>query len=232
MPTAECIPLTEPTLGHIWQIKDPIRQQAERRRAEATTHLLQPHREDAILDVGCGEGYQLSFVIKHSKQAIGIDTSKNALAEAKKRVGKAEFVCASAERIPFRPHLFGKVICLEVLEHLRSPQKCIDEINFVLKNKGILVVSVPYKETITMIECTHCGKLTPLYGHLHSFNERQMAVLLQKYIVLRLEPMGTVLAFYVWFRLFSRRLWGILDYLSMHLLGLKPAWLISKAQKP
>ena len=35
-----------------------------------------------------------------------------------------------------------------------------------------VIVTVPYRENIVQSVCIHCGKLTPLYGHLHVFTEK------------------------------------------------------------
>jgi hypothetical protein len=37
---------------------------------------------------------------------------------------------------------------------------------------------VPYKEKITYTRCIHCGKLTPLWGHIQSFDENKLKKLL------------------------------------------------------
>ena len=67
----------------------------------------------------------------------------------------------------------------EILEHLPNEaiNKGIAEVNRVLKSGGTLIVSVPYKEKITYTRCIYCGKLTPLYGHIQSFDENKLASL-------------------------------------------------------
>jgi len=219
--------------GKIWEIKNPILLHGEQRRAEITLSLLQPQRDDVILDVGCGDGYQISYLIKHSSQIIGLDISPHKLIEGKRRMRKADFICASSENLPFRPQVFNRVMCLELLEHLKDPLKTIREIDLVLKNGGIVIISVPYKERIVMMQCIHCGKLTPLYGHLHSFDEERVSSLLpKKYIILRREYICTIVASYPLFGFLPLSLWKIVDTFSRLLPGIKPTWFISKVQKP
>jgi ubiquinone/menaquinone biosynthesis C-methylase UbiE len=66
------------------------------------------------------------------------------------------------------------------LEHLPNAaiNKGIAEVNRVLKSGGTLIVSVPYKEKITYTRCIHYGKLTPLWGHIQSFDENKLKKLL------------------------------------------------------
>ena len=216
----------------ILELVDRVQLHGERRRAEVTSSLLQPHRSDLILDVGCGDGYQMFFIAKHVQHAIGIDTSFYKLKEAKMRVKEADFIRATVQKLPFQPAAFNKVLCLELLEHVEDPSKALNEIDLVLKKGGTLIVSVPYRERIRMIQCVHCGKLTPLWGHLHSFDEEKLSSLLPRnYSVLRREYIGTPVSSYLVFSHCPTRLWKIIDNLSRLLLGFKPYWFINKVQK-
>lgn len=216
----------------IWKIKDPIRLQGERRRAEITAHILKPKRNDQILDVGCGEGYPISYIAKHSARIVGLDISTERLKYAKKNVKDVDFVCASSERLPFKPQIFDKVTCLELLEHLNDPRKTIAEIEFVLNKGGILIVSVPYKQRIVATQCIYCGKLTPLWGHIQSFDEQKLASLLPDN--LRVEKFvytGTVVSAYPLFSFLPTRLWKLIDDSSKVLPAVKASWFLTKIEK-
>lgn len=216
----------------LWKAEDLTQKHAQCRRAEATVFILQPSSQDSILDVGCGEGYQLSLVVSRSKQAVGLDTASDKLREGKRRLKKAEFIQASSEKLPFRPEVFDKVMCLELFEHLKDSTVTVDQINIVLRSEGILVASVPYKERIFMTRCIHCGQLTPHYGHIHSFDERKIARLLKNYRILHIQTLGTALSAHTLFSAFPRRIWGTLDNVLKNFPGVRPAWLIIKVRKP
>lgn len=215
----------------IWEITNPILRVAQKRRAEVTDRLLQTYKYDRILDVGCGDGYQISYVADIPLQIVGIDISKPKLKKAKRSVQKADLICASALKLPFRPGIYNKVLCLELLEHLRSPLEATSEIDRVLKKKGILIISVPYKEQIISVQCVHCGKSTPHWGHLHSFDERKISsVLLPNYHLVKSKVICTPISSYS--ALFLRkRLWEFVDILSRLLPNMKPYWILSKFQK-
>jgi len=84
-----------------------------------------------VLDVGCGsKPYQLIFQNK-VKTYVGIDLD-----------GNPDFF-ASALYLPFKSQTFDTVLCTEVLEHVPEPSIVIKEIERVLKNKGILILSCP-----------------------------------------------------------------------------------------
>lgn len=118
-----------------------------------------------ILDAGCGDGIHLKELSRIGN-VFGIDLSTERL----KRAG-GNVVCADVYFIPFRDKTFEAVYSSEVLEHLEDPQRAVKEMERVLKNKGIVVISVPYREKIEKVVCTHCKKSFYLHGHLNSFDE-------------------------------------------------------------
>jgi SAM-dependent methyltransferase len=73
---------------------------------------------------------------------VGLDADRDALAEAAK-LG-IETVWADAEEpLPFEDASFDVVVAAELLEHLREPQRLVDEAARVLRPGGILAGSVP-----------------------------------------------------------------------------------------
>lgn len=218
--------------GMIWELENPISKHAERRRAEVTVYLLQPQRNDLILDVGCGDGYQMSYFVGRAQRIVGIDRSLVKLKEARKKVRSMDLICASSEKLPFQQEIFSKVTCLELLEHLNNPVETLEEIERVIKDVGKLVVSVPYRQRIVYTRCIHCGKPTPLWGHLHSFDEQKIASILPaNFTILRQVRICNPIASYPIFSFLPTRVWKLVDDVSSLLPGIKPCWLISKIKK-
>jgi hypothetical protein len=80
------------------------------------------------------------------------------------------------------------VCILEVLEHLPAQlqEQGLDEADRALRANGVLLISTPYKEQISYTPCVHCEKLTPLWGHLHTLDEKIVGSLLpQNYKLLK-----------------------------------------------
>ena len=163
---------------NIWELKGSqlIKQI---RRAEVVKQILKHSKAKQILDIGCAEGFITNYLSQLQAQVIGIDIDQS-LKIAKNKVKNADFIQASITHLPFKDGTFEAATLLEILEHLPNAviNKGIAEVNRVLKSGGTLIVSVPYKEKITYTRCIHCGKLTPLYGHLQSFDENKIASLL------------------------------------------------------
>ena len=53
-------------------------------------------------------------------------------------------IVANAEKIPIGSDLVDTVLCIETLEHVRYPNKVIDEIYRILKGGGVCILSTPF----------------------------------------------------------------------------------------
>ena len=69
-----------------------------------------------ILDVGCGEGYYSAGLASSMEaELLGLDISKEAVRYAAGRYKKAQWICASAARLPVKDQSFGLVTSLFAL---------------------------------------------------------------------------------------------------------------------
>lgn len=85
-----------------------------------------------LLDIGCGDK-PLRCLFPKFRNYVGIDLSIEC---------KPDLV-SSAYRIPVRDTIADAILCTEVLEHTREPQKVVAELFRLLKPGGKLLVSVP-----------------------------------------------------------------------------------------
>lgn len=118
--------------------------------------------ETLFLEVGCGLG-RITFESAKlgAKKSTGIDISKKFIAECKKiSAGERKnistfslpatlnktvsFLVADAQKLPFSEGTFDVVVCLNVIDRLPQPLKCLESIQKVLKKDGILVIADPY----------------------------------------------------------------------------------------
>lgn len=169
----------------IWSL-DETSKRSQRRRAQTTISLLKPLPTDLILDIGCSEGFITSNLLS-ANFIVGFDSCRDSLLIAAKhlRQSNVSFVLGDAAFLPFKDAFFDKITLLEVLEHMPAARQRIvgGEADRVLKPKGTIVISVPYKETIIQTRCVHCGELTPLWGHLEPMDEQKVIFALpQNYV--------------------------------------------------
>ena len=98
------------------------------------------------LDMGCGIGNITLPLASLGYRMTGIDISPKNINTAKSRkitVDNPFFLVGDAENFSLEKENLDFVICSEVLEHLHSPHKALNLINKILKNKGLLIVTVP-----------------------------------------------------------------------------------------
>jgi len=82
-----------------------------------------------VLDVGCGKKpYKALF--PNAFFYVGIDIS-SILADVK---GVGEYM-------PFRNKIFDTIICTQMLEHVENPIKVLEELNRVMTDNGVLILS-------------------------------------------------------------------------------------------
>lgn len=109
--------------------------------------------KDIVLDLGCANGQHTLKAAKYVKKIIGVDVNKEELSKAKReanrqKIKNAHFFAASAEeKLKFKDQTFDKVLFLDVLEHLRNRDLALSEVFRVLKERGLLLLAVPNKNT-------------------------------------------------------------------------------------
>lgn len=108
---------------------------------------------DLLLDVGCGTGAIIVDLAKAERTCFGIDPLYEiSLLKARSNAAKSEVGVALArsfsEHLPFRARVFDMVILLSTLQHVADQDKTLQEIKRVLKERGILLISVPMSNNL------------------------------------------------------------------------------------
>jgi ubiquinone/menaquinone biosynthesis C-methylase UbiE len=95
------------------------------------------HRDEKVLEIGCGTGCDLLQFVKHGAIASGIDITEEHLRLARQRLaGKTDIRLADARNIPFPDNSFDYVYSHGVLHHSDEPEKIVWEIMRVLRPGG------------------------------------------------------------------------------------------------
>jgi len=139
--------------GTLFESKNPLLRFIEKRRLKKIIQVSHLNENDTVLDLGCGEGFLISFLPK-LKRIVGIDISKIVLKRAKKILkdkSNVQLIWGDAQKLNMADEIFDKIICSETLEHLPYPQKVMKEIHRLLKRNGLAIISVPDEKRIQFI---------------------------------------------------------------------------------
>jgi 2-polyprenyl-6-hydroxyphenyl methylase/3-demethylubiquinone-9 3-methyltransferase len=103
-------------------------------------------QDKRVLDVGCGGGILTESLAKAGAQCSGIDMAPNVIKIAKLHAIESELsidyeVCAVEEYAQKRTGQFDVITCMEMLEHVPSPQSIVSACHQLLKPNGVVFFS-------------------------------------------------------------------------------------------
>jgi SAM-dependent methyltransferase len=161
--------------------------------------LVEAAHPRSILDVGCGEGFTIDYLLRANGQLHlrGVDFDWSALRRAKGKHPGVLFEMADIGRLPYASAGFDLVLCLEVLEHLPEPLPALEELRRVSGQR--CVISVP-NEPYFMLANFLRGKNVRAWGndpeHLQRWTAGQFRELVERYFEVErvLYPFPWVLA--------------------------------------
>lgn len=99
-------------------------------RKKMDKFLSQYATDKKVLDIGSGG----SFYNRYFPNRLCVDIDKTR---------KPDLV-ADAHKLPFNDNEFNIILCTEVLEHLKNPQKAINEMRRILKKGGKLILTTRF----------------------------------------------------------------------------------------
>lgn len=105
-----------------------------------------------VLDFGSGAGYGLQILVDAgARRAAGCDIALDALlfSASEYPPTRGRLVAADCLRPPFATGRFDLVVGFEIVEHVTSHERFLDEAKRLLDPSGILVLSTPNKKTYT-----------------------------------------------------------------------------------
>ncbi|MBO8180439.1 MAG: class I SAM-dependent methyltransferase [Archaeoglobus sp.] len=130
-----------------------------------------------ILDVGCGSGKIIAVLEKLGWDVYGIDLSSRAIENAKKRGLKKVYV-GELTNFHFPKKYFDVVLMRHVIEHIHNPNDYLSHINKILKDDGLLIISVPNINSREFKIFREYWYQLDVPRHLHFFNIHTLSKLL------------------------------------------------------
>jgi SAM-dependent methyltransferase len=130
---------------------------------------LLPRRRRSVLDVGARDGHFSRILTEYFTRVVALDLKKPSW-----EFPGIETVAGDATQLQFADNFFDCVFCAEVLEHIPNLEKACSELVRVARNE--VIVGVPYRQDtrIGQMTCPQCGKLSPPWGHVNTFDEEKL----------------------------------------------------------
>ena len=137
-----------------------------------------------VLDIGCGEGFVVRYLISKNKnlKIEGIDISEDAIVLARKLCPEAFFLRGDITSLNYSDQSFDLVLGIEILEHLSNPEMAISEARRLCRKYCIFSVPLePYFSICNLLR----GKNIKRWGrppeHLWNWSVGQFKALLERY---------------------------------------------------
>ncbi len=136
---------------------------------------------EAVLDVGCGEGYHSFYAARFAKHVTGLDVSPDALALAeqratRERVSNVRFVCSDLTKPPLPDASFDCVIAYgDVIGHIPEYDAALGQLARLCKPGALMVLDYDNKYHPGLLwdpEERRLARRTPEHGHTHAWSFR------------------------------------------------------------
>ena len=146
--------------------------------------LLNKNVNTCILDLGCGNGHLVNYLLTEGYNAYGTDASEKGIAIGKQADPDRFFVQdLSTGKLPdeLKKIKFDTIISTEVIEHLYDPEGFINFCKQALSKNGELIISTPYHGYLKNLSLSLANKwdahLGPLWlgGHIKFWSKASLS---------------------------------------------------------
>lgn len=138
-----------------------------------------------VLDAGCGEGIIANFVkekfngIEHIE---GFDIGEEVISKAQNSFPKIHFKTSSIYETLYESDSFDLVVCCEVLEHLKQPDRALEEICRISSNYVLLSVpNEPIWRISNMLRGKYLKDFGNTPGHINHWGKKSIIKLISNY---------------------------------------------------
>ncbi|MBJ7329746.1 MAG: class I SAM-dependent methyltransferase [Solirubrobacteraceae bacterium] len=139
---------------------------------------------DAVLDVGCGEGWFSEALREAGAEPIAVDVAAEALRRAERRVaGLSTRLWRHDEPLPLDDNTVDVVWAGEVIEHVADVAPWLSELRRVLKSGGTLLLTTPHVGRAALLGAAlskrrFSDRFEPRSDHVHFFAPSTLTPLL------------------------------------------------------
>lgn len=166
-----------------------------------------------VLDCGCGSGYFSKLLQDSGKTVVAMDINKHSIKHTKK-IGVKNLIIGDVTNVPLKTGSFDNVYLLDILEHLKNPEKCLNETKRMLKPESNFFIITPngiYKKVFERFISNF------EYTHFHEFTWPEINNLTKNlgFKIVKYKPTGIPIINKINF-LISRKLTSFIPHISIY----------------
>lgn len=138
----------------------------------------------SILEAGCGEGHFTNFLQKvfTTSRIDAFDVSSVVIEQANLKYGNINFHKGSIYSIESKDAQYDLVVASEVLEHLESPEKALNELLRV--SSGYVLITVPHEpiwRILNLCRLKYIKRMGNTPGHIQHWSKRSIKNLIKSH---------------------------------------------------
>jgi SAM-dependent methyltransferase len=95
------------------------------------------------LDVGCSTGYLSRRLVERGASVVGIELDERAAEQARDVCEQVLVGDVETMELPFPAGSFDVVLCGDLIEHLREPQRFLERVRPLIRSGGRIVLTTP-----------------------------------------------------------------------------------------
>lgn len=133
----------------------------ERGRKRLIQNMIHARPSDIVAEVGCERGTLSTKLAAECRYLVCVDIDHEVLLAARERVngGRAGFVVADGQCLPFRDGWADVSVSTHTLEHLPDPARGLRELTRITRLDGRLVINVPNDRWVLVLKRIVFGTL-------------------------------------------------------------------------
>ena len=139
---------------------------------------------NSVLDIGCGVGTLSYYLAAKGSSVKGVDLSRNAVLMARKNskfLGLEKHARFEVRNFPDEKisGIYDLVLLIEVIEHIKDDRKAIRQASKLIKEGGILLISVPSKSA-PLYKLGLLTRFDNRVGHLRRYDVEELSKLVRE----------------------------------------------------